>query len=127
MEQQTLRAKSNHTIDGSLTSIQIARLIEMAENSEIVTVKIDGFSVDITIGHWQKDDHNRLYINKSHNSKAGRRLGSESAFCWIDPADGSINSFSKYARMNEVATLYVLAELFDLEIYRGGGLRAVAE
>lgn len=127
MEQQTLIPRPNHSIEGSLTQVQVARLVEMAQAQETVTVKISGFSVGITVGDWRKDDLRRLYINKSHNSKAARLIGHESAFCWIDPTDGSIHPFTKYAQMNEVATLYALAELFNLEIYRGGGLRAVAE
>lgn len=127
MEQQTLTPRPNHTIQGNLTEAQIAQLVEMAQNQETITVKINGFSVDITVGDWQKDDLHRLYINKSHGSKAARQFGSHRAFCWIDPANGSINAPDKYSQMNEVATMYALAELFGLEVYRGGGLRAVAE
>lgn len=124
MEQQILRAKSNHTIEGQLTKNQLGRLIEMAEESETINIKIDGFSVEVKIGRWQKNGADRLYINKSHSPKATRKLGTQSAFCYVE-LDGSIHSAA--GTMNESAALHALAEIFGLEIYYGGGLRAVAE
>jgi hypothetical protein len=122
MEQQILRVINNQVV-GNLTDEQVHQLSELALAKTITNRKIKGISINITVNRWQRGDRDRLYINKEQVSKPDwKTFGSQPTSCWIDVNNSQINSEGP-----AYGALLILAELFGLEIYFGGGLRAVAE